>query len=284
MELAVVNVRHGGRPLSDVLEYLESLRDDSPSLHSALDLYAKVFTIQSRYRDQFVPRLPADISDVVVGLPTSSAVPGLETSPVGDALEEIRTAVAESAPERREELDTAAAALYCQDDYALLRPKAAAPDNWPARTLLQLALTPFYEKFSSAIVPAIRELNWRRAHCPVCGEEPAMVGYEAGSGQRMLQCSLCRTLWVRGRVTCAFCDNQDPDNLGYVKADGDNAHRVEICDACGRYIKAVDERALGKDAILHAEELVMASLDCEARARGYQCYGHSDKEDIGQWQ
>ena len=72
-----------------------------------------------------------------------------------------------------------------------------------------------------------------------------------------------------GRVRCALCGCEDTHKLRYLQAEDNNAHRVELCDSCGGYLKAVDERALGTDAILHVEELLMSALDREAIARGY---------------
>ena len=277
------SIARGGRPLDAALEYLDSLRQSYPSLSVPLAVHADIFSIQRRFHDGFAPDMPAGPAGIVPGQPALSGhPPGLDAETVRDALNEIADAVAAAAPDRRDRIDSALDALGCGDGSLVSRREALAMQDAPARELYLLALNPFYEKFASQVVGSIEELDWQYGYCPVCGERASIAKYDRTIGTRFLQCSLCRTQWTRHRVQCAFCDNRDADTLGYLSAENDNAHRADVCDACHRYIKTVEERALGKDAILHVEELAMASCDREAIARGYHPYSHLDKEEIAQ--
>lgn len=279
------NIAHGGRPLGATLEYVDAIRQTHPSLAVPLAAHADIFTIQRRFHDRFVPETPAHSTGLVPGQPMlSEHPPGLKPETVQEALHEIADAVAAAAPERRDQIDSALHVFGCGQDDLISRREALALQDIPARELYLLALNPFYEKFASQVVSSIEELDWEYGYCPVCGQRPSIAKYDKIIGTRFVQCSLCRTQWIRPRVQCAFCDNRDPDTLGYLVAEKGKAHRADVCDACGRYIKAIDERALGKDAILHVEELAMASCDREAIARGYHPYSHLDKEEICQWQ
>ena len=279
----MTNIRHGGRLLDATLEYVDSLREAYPSLAGPLTLCANIFTTQSRFYDGFVPDTSVEHSAAVTGQPVLAGhPPGLEAATAREALTEIAEAVAVATAERRGQIESALDVLGRDESHLVSRCDALALENPPARDLFLLALNPFYEKFAVEIVASIEELDWQYGYCPVCGEKPSIAKYEKTSGARFLQCSLCRTQWTRGRVQCAFCDNRDPDTLGYLSAENDKAHRADVCDACRRYIKAIDERALGKDAILHVEELAMASCGREAIARGYHPYSHLDKEEIAQ--
>ncbi len=279
------NIAHGGRPLDATLEYVNALRQVNPSLSAPLALHADIFRIQYRFHDLFSPDALARATPMIPGQPVLTGhPPDLQPETARQSLTEIAEAVAGAAPDRREQVDSAVRALGCGRDCLISRREALSLQDTPARELYLLALNPFYEKFARAAVDSVDELDWEYGYCPVCGEKPSISKYDKTIGTRFVQCSLCRTQWTRPRVQCAFCDNKDPDTLGYLVADKDKVHRADVCDACGRYIKAVDERALAKDAILHVEELAMASCDREAVARGYRSYSHLDKEEICQWQ
>ncbi len=266
----MANLEYGGRSLDTTLAYLDSRREHYPSLLKALAVYGRIFGIQNRYHASFEPDLPADIAADDEGRAIfPGPLPGLGSDAPRQALEEISDAIAAASPDRHSEIESARAS--CERDGTLLRPHAGCGDHLSptARTLLLLALNPFYSKLAREVVPSIEERSWESRQCPVCGESPSMGCYEASTGARRAQCRLCRTQWALGRVCCAFCGCEDADVLGYFQAEDDAAHRAEFCDSCGRYLKTVDERALGMEAILHVEELLMSALDREATARGY---------------
>lgn len=273
--VAVENIRHGGKPLDATLAYMDSCREVHPELHKVFDLYAAIFTVQRRFYDGFVPGPPGGPPDAVSGGPALvGMVPGVELSNVQEALAEIAGTITAAAPERQSELESLSNLWgYAQDDVGRLLDSPdspGGPDSSVTRTIFLLALNPFYEKAAVGIVPSVADVAWQFGYCPVCGERPSVAKYDETSGTRFLQCGLCRTQWTRGRVLCAFCGNADQDKLGYLSDAPDSPLRAEVCDVCRRYIKAVDERALGREVILHVEELTMTSLDREALSKGYQ--------------
>ncbi len=275
MGVVTNSIRHGRKSLDATLAYIDLRRKAQPELVKVLDLYAAIFTIQDRYYEGFVPGSHSGPPSKDSGKPALvGAVPGLQLADVQRVLKEISEAVAAAAPERQSELESSITPHEGErGDLARLVAEASDPDSSSpsaTRTLFLLSLNPFYERFAAEMVPSVAETEWQFGHCPICGERPAIAKYEQSVGTRFLQCNLCRTQWAQDRILCPFCGNRDQDSLGYLSDAPDSAFRVEVCDACRHYIKAVDERALQREVILHVEELTISFLDHEALTRGYQ--------------
>ncbi len=136
--------------------------------------------------------------------------------------------------------------------------------------LLRTVLSPFFAKWAMPYRDLVETAVWRRGLCPMCGSEPWLARLAHDSGRRILACALCRTEWIFDRLHCPFCGGDDQPQLRHFTVDGDEAHRVDCCDRCQRYIKTVDERALGRPANLPVEDVITAHLDVLAREQGYQ--------------
>jgi FdhE protein len=78
--------------------------------------------------------------------------------------------------------------------------------------------------------------------CPVCGEKPqvAVLRGEGDGAKRSLLCSLCSSEWEFRRILCPACGEEQEDKLPVYIATGFEHVRVEACDRCRTYIKAVD--------------------------------------------
>jgi FdhE protein len=110
----------------------------------------------------------------------------------------------------------------------------------------------------------------RAAACPVCGDRPTVAMLrDAGHGaKRTLLCGLCLSEWDYPRVLCPACGEQEFDRLP-VYSTGTLPHvRVDGCDRCHAYVKAVD---LTKDglAVALVDDLASVTLDLWAREHGY---------------
>ena len=104
----------------------------------------------------------------------------------------------------------------------------------------------------------------------MCGSEPGMARLAADDGRRILACFLCHTEWVFDRLRCPFCEYNGPPIIRHFTVDDDNAHRVDCCDACGRYLKVVDERVMGRPSSLPVEDVITAHLDMLAKEQRYR--------------
>jgi len=110
--------------------------------------------------------------------------------------------------------------------------------------------------------------------CPRCGGKPQLAVHvsedpePAGGSGRSLLCSLCLSTWPFGRVVCADCGERDESKLAYFRSPEWDHLRVEACDTCRGYLKAVDLSRLGL-AVPLVDEVAAAPLDLWARDRGY---------------
>lgn len=106
--------------------------------------------------------------------------------------------------------------------------------------------------------------------CPSCGSKP-VAGVLRGEGdgaKRALLCSLCRSEWPYRRLICAHCGEEDKNKLPVYTAAQIEHVRVEACDSCHCYLKAVD---LTKDgfAVPEVDEIATVALNLWADENGY---------------
>jgi len=134
--------------------------------------------------------------------------------------------------------------------------------------------------FRSSIRPSIEagveqlrsELDpetWLKGYCPLCGSLPSLSLLKEEVGKRYLLCSFCGYQWRMDRIFCPFCNNKDQESLHYFYGEGEETHRIDLCDKCRQYIKTIDYRNLQEsDPVL--EDLATLHLDILASQKGYK--------------
>lgn len=123
------------------------------------------------------------------------------------------------------------------------------------------------------VKPRDRNLGGGENRCPFCEGKPQVSVLQikeasAESGGRDLICATCLTVWPFRRVVCASCGEEDPTKIGYYHSPEYDHVRVEACDTCQHYIKAVDLTRYGF-AVPLVDEVAAAPLDLWAREQGY---------------
>ena len=106
--------------------------------------------------------------------------------------------------------------------------------------------------------------------CPYCGSPPQVSVLQDDSdvrGKRTLICSLCAAAWSFSRSCCPQCCEESADQLQYHETETWPHVRVEECQACQTYIKAVDLRTNGL-AVPLVDELASVELDLWAVEAG----------------
>jgi FdhE protein len=106
--------------------------------------------------------------------------------------------------------------------------------------------------------------------CPFCNARPvvAVLRGEGDGGKRSLLCSMCATEWLYRRVVCPSCGEENKDKLPiYIAAELDYV-RVEACDSCQTYLKAVDLTKNGR-AVPVVDEIATVALNIWAEEHGY---------------
>lgn len=145
-----------------------------------------------------------------------------------------------------------------------------APEKETLSYLLWQTLKVFYLKEAEQFSATDYQPHWSKSICPVCGGLPKISRLQKDSGQRHLFCYLCWTKWSVHRIGCPFCGNTSTETLSYFYAEGNRGYRVDVCNACKKYIKTIDENALGRETIPEVEDMVTYHLDTLAISQGYQ--------------
>lgn len=101
--------------------------------------------------------------------------------------------------------------------------------------------------------------------CPFCGSPALLSVVRSSDRKRMLVCGLCGTQWPTLRATCPYCGENDPENYHFLYAEEQPAYRVEICESCGRHLRDVDEKRLGRKVYALLEDVLTLPLEEQVR-------------------
>jgi FdhE protein len=141
--------------------------------------------------------------------------------------------------------------------------------------LARLVLQPYAEALAQLERrPLAREIDEvdGRAACPFCGGPPqvSVLRQDSGTdaGGRALVCAMCATTWPLRRILCVNCGEEDEHRLHYFHADRFDHVRIDACETCRHYLKAVDLTRLGL-AVPIVDEVASGALDIWANERGY---------------
>jgi len=137
-----------------------------------------------------------------------------------------------------------------------------------AQFLARAFLQP-YAEFRAAQTPRAPQVVTVRV-CPLCGSRPLMgvLRVEGDSGKRFLLCSFCSQEWEFRRIHCPTCGEEAEAKLPVYVAEQLPHIRVEACDTCKFYLRTVD---LTKDghAIPLVDDLAAIPLTLWAHEHGY---------------
>ena len=133
---------------------------------------------------------------------------------------------------------------------------------------VELALIPYLEWTSEALMPHLDQSLWRRGYCPLCGASPDLALLDEETGARHLICRRCSSQWRYARLKCPFCETTDHTNLQYYLSD-DKVYRLYVCQNCKQYIKTVDLRQARKRVFAPVERIVTVAMDMAAQEMGF---------------
>ena len=136
--------------------------------------------------------------------------------------------------------------------------------------LVEESLRPALEVLSKKYRDIITGSPWSEGYCPICGREPKISEIREEGGKRFLFCGQCGFEWQFGRVRCPFCGNEDQQTLAYFTIEDEEKYRVDVCNVCNKYIKAVDFRKTEKKPNLDVEDIATLHLDILADEEGYE--------------
>jgi FdhE protein len=87
--------------------------------------------------------------------------------------------------------------------------------------------------------------------------------------RRRLFCSFCGTSGYFKRIGCTVCLNADTSKLNIIMIEDEKGFRIDICDACGSYIKTVDT-GLMNEVSPDIADLITMPLDIIAQSKSYR--------------
>jgi FdhE protein len=108
---------------------------------------------------------------------------------------------------------------------------------------------------------------WSHGYCPACGSWPA-VGEVAG-GHRTLRCSFCSCAWELNTYACIYCADSGEGFVTAAPNEDRKDRRIEVCAACGGYLKTLDVPELSPFPLLSISDIETTDLDVAAMEHGY---------------
>jgi FdhE protein len=121
---------------------------------------------------------------------------------------------------------------------------------------------------TGVVPPTIAFPGWTRARCPVCGGEPDFACI-ATSGERLLICGRCQSLWPTDPIACPYCGERDKRQITSF-ATPDGTYRVAACQTCRRYVKTLDSRRAGRPVMPAVDTIATLPLDAVVMQRGFK--------------
>jgi FdhE protein len=138
----------------------------------------------------------------------------------------------------------------------------------------ELAVSPFVHALQRLLLghTASGELQaaldgWSHGYCPACGSWPAVA--EVAAGRRTLRCSFCSCAWELPAYACIYCGESGEAFVTAAPNEERKDRRVEVCSACGGYLKTVDVPELSPFPLLSISDIETTDLDVAAMEHGY---------------
>lgn len=128
---------------------------------------------------------------------------------------------------------------------------------------------PYMTNYANSLKGQFNADLWRENYCPVCGWEPALAVNTGENNQRLLHCGMCDTEWAFKSLACPRCLNEDHETLQYLTVESDELYRVNVCEKCKGYIKAINSGKLITGANYFLVDVNTLHLDILAEREGY---------------
>ena len=129
---------------------------------------------------------------------------------------------------------------------------------------------PFAEKAEETVRTLIKDMEWHKGYCPVCGGWPGVSFWKEQEGRRFLDCSVCAHEWSFMRTKCPFCENDDNAKMELVFSEDRKFEHAELCHVCKRYIVGLDTRGMITAPHPSVAPLGLIYLDFLVQERGFR--------------
>ncbi|MBL8134977.1 MAG: formate dehydrogenase accessory protein FdhE [Acidobacteria bacterium] len=132
--------------------------------------------------------------------------------------------------------------------------------------VLGLTVRPFLTRAAEVVQQRVSTDTWPRGTCPMCGARPGFA-VVAAPGVRHLVCGRCHGRWLFDARTCPRCLSSDRQR---VFSAHDGVYQVAVCDACKRYVKAIDVKKAGRPLLMSVDTVATLALDQAIAAQGFE--------------
>jgi len=263
-----------------------ALKKLRPKYADLLHFYEKIFTAQEDSKSQ-IQIDPLKISEEILALKKKERFSlidisefGLEPDAAISLLERICRIVEAANPEMADAacVIRKAAASGALDPQSLFAALLKAEDAYFKKVEKDLGIEKkalafvAYSSIKPSVVHCAEQLAsyldpdhpWDKGFCPICGSAPGFSLFK-DEGQRVLFCGFCWHRWAAQRIYCPFCENKDSNTLHYYFSEDEKDYRIDVCDSCKTYIKAVDKR--NADRIIYPPLEFVATLHLDIKAQ-----------------
>jgi FdhE protein len=90
------------------------------------------------------------------------------------------------------------------------------------------------------------------------------------AGHRVLRCSFCASAWELSPYACIYCDHAGNRFVTAAPNEERKDRRLEVCGACGGYLKSIDIAGLSPFPLLSISDIETTDLDLAAMEHGYK--------------
>ena len=132
--------------------------------------------------------------------------------------------------------------------------------------VLGLAARPFLVRAAEVLHQRVTVDTWTRGTCPMCGATPSFAIIPS-AGARLLVCGRCHCRWAFATRTCHRC--LDTERLRVFSAQH-GLYQITACDACKRYVKALDIGRAGRPLLMALDTVATLALDQAMAAQGFE--------------
>lgn len=272
------------RRLKGTLELIEKYKSSYPHYVELLDMLEEVLILRERYRHNMTEDI-FPVNEDIIEKKLSGGLPLIDfsggnfdlTEPKRYFLELLKIAEKQNPEETREFSrkieDGTIDFKEMIRNFFTIDEDISKEQEYEFLDLIELfieeSLRPALEIVTEKYGRVIAESGWSEGYCPICGSEPKIGELRGEEGRRFLFCSQCGFEWSFMRIKCPFCGNEEQQTLAYFTVEDDEMHRVDVCNACKRYIKTVDFRAAKDEVNLEVEAITTLHLDMLASEEGY---------------
>lgn len=273
--------------LKDSLQTIQTYRKMNPHYTELLDILEEILILREEYRRRMKGE-SFPIEEKLIAAKMAGGFPLVDFSSLGCNLTEPKEYFLAllGIAEKRDPGETVEMArkirngeiLFHDLIYESFNPlpdeEEAAEDEEDAsfdlvELFIEESLRPALEQVVARHGDAVTKADWSEGYCPICGREPKIGEIRGEEETRYLFCNQCGFQWSFRRIRCPFCGNEEQQTLAYFTIEGDERYRVDVCNACKRYIKIVDFRETNRKADMDVEDIATLHLDMLANDEGY---------------